>query len=169
VPSGCPVTDAELDALRWLAEGKTPRLIAESLDITAGAVTNRLRHARERLGVLTNADAITALCDSGWLPPDIAPLTPPCYRTALLESYVIVRSAHMRAGEAAHDMAVNDLLHIVREDALSPPCTWVGSHPKHEGAVKERGRVGESPGRWLCEAHHAVVLGERAKRTRAAA
>ncbi len=63
--SGCPVTAAELNALRWLAEGKTPRVIAESLDITAGAVTNRLRHARGRLGVPTNADAITALCDTG--------------------------------------------------------------------------------------------------------
>ncbi len=153
--SRCPVTVAELNALRWLAEGKTPRVIAESLDITAGAVTNRLRHARERLGVQTNADAITALCDRGWLPPDIAPLTPPSYREALLRNYIVVRTAHMRAGEDAPDM-LNDLLEVVRDDALSPPCTWVGAHPPHEGQVTELGT------RWLCEAHRAALAEARA-------
>ncbi len=149
--SGCPVTATELNTLRWLAEGKTPRVIAESLGITRAAVTNRLRHARERLGVQTNADAITALCDTGWLPPDTAPLAPPSYREALLQSYVTVRTAHMRAGEAAHDMAVNDLLHVVRDDALSPPCTWVGTHPPHDGPVVE------VEGRWLCTAHREEI------------
>ncbi len=148
--SGCPVTDTELNTLRWLAEGKTARVIAESLGITAAAVTNRLRHARGRLGVPTNADAITALCDRGWLPPDIAPLTPPSYREALLRNYIVVRTAHMRAGEDAPDM-LNDLLEVVAEDAKHPPCTWVGSHPAHDGPVEE------GDGRWLCRAHRDEV------------
>lgn len=59
------LTDAELEALKYIKEGKLVKQIAFDLGVTEGAVKQRLKNAKLKLDAKTSAQAVTMAADFG--------------------------------------------------------------------------------------------------------
>ena len=59
------LTEAELEALRMVKEGLRLKQIAHEIGVTEGAVKQRLRNARRKLGAQTGAQAATRASEFG--------------------------------------------------------------------------------------------------------
>nr|WP_246003803.1 autoinducer binding domain-containing protein [Histidinibacterium lentulum] len=59
------ITDAELEALRMVKDGMRLKQIAHSLGVSEGAVKQRLRNAKRKLGAQTGPQAVTLATEFG--------------------------------------------------------------------------------------------------------
>jgi LuxR family transcriptional regulator len=59
------ITDAEIEALRLIKDGQRLKQIAYQLGVTEGAVKQRLKNARVKLGAKTGAEAISRAATFG--------------------------------------------------------------------------------------------------------
>lgn len=59
------VTDAELEALRMVKEGMRLKQIAHDLGVSEGAVKQRLKNAKTKLGAQTSAQAVAMAAEYG--------------------------------------------------------------------------------------------------------
>lgn len=63
----CPLTPVELEAVRWLAAGKTDVEQAEILHVTKHAVHSRLRNARLRTNTVNAPALVAKALRNGWI------------------------------------------------------------------------------------------------------
>lgn len=63
--SGSALSNREREVLRWVAAGRRQAEIAATLGLSTRTVENHLRHARQRLGVATTAQAVRAASRRG--------------------------------------------------------------------------------------------------------
>lgn len=62
-----PLTNREHDVLKWIADGKTTKQIAEGLHLTEGTVRNYVSTIFEKLDVSNRIEAISLYKEKGWL------------------------------------------------------------------------------------------------------
>ncbi len=67
VPDGCPLTNAQYEAMLLVATGKSTSVAASDLGIAASTVRAHVFSACKRLGVHSRVEAVIVLKDSGWL------------------------------------------------------------------------------------------------------
>lgn len=65
--STCPLSAREMDVLRELALGKTPRQIAESLYISVGTTRCHLHNIYEKLGAANQVQAVRIAREQNWI------------------------------------------------------------------------------------------------------
>ena len=62
-----PLTNREHDVLKWIADGKTTKQIAEGLHLTEGTVRNYVSTIFEKLEVSNRIEAVSLYKEKGWL------------------------------------------------------------------------------------------------------
>lgn len=110
VPTGCPLPMPQLRTLQALADGHTGSEIAAREGITYDGVMDRVRYAKQKLGVSTRLEAIFKCASEGWIVLDgLAPVAPITRRQhSVLEEF----DRHLRQnhGRSGHERDWMDLL-----------------------------------------------------------
>lgn len=68
-----PVTDRQLEILRYVARGRTNRQIGEILGISEKTVRNHLRTISHKLSTSDRTHAVVLAIGNGWIPIPIEP------------------------------------------------------------------------------------------------
>ncbi|MFL5884442.1 MAG: HDOD domain-containing protein [Thermoleophilaceae bacterium] len=63
----CPLSERELEVLRWLARGRLYKEIAGELGVSPSTVRNHLHHVYRKLGSRDRAQAVLLASERGWL------------------------------------------------------------------------------------------------------
>jgi DNA-binding CsgD family transcriptional regulator len=69
--SGSPLTDRQLECLRWISRGKSSTDIGQIMRISKRTVDHHVNVICERLGVRTRVQAVACAVGNGWLTPEI--------------------------------------------------------------------------------------------------
>lgn len=67
LPTPCPLTDRQIECLRWVGEGKSDWEIGAILNISENTVHRHVEMAKQRLQVSTRVQAVVVAWRSGWL------------------------------------------------------------------------------------------------------
>jgi DNA-binding CsgD family transcriptional regulator len=72
-PSTPPLTNREVEILRWVAEGLQNKDIAQRLHLSLATVRNHIHNILEKLGVHSKLEAVSLAFRSGWVstPPTV--------------------------------------------------------------------------------------------------